>query len=288
MEQIDWYTLQQEARARAGLPPGRDASSWYGVTPSSPEQRRAYLEQVLLGFHFSMPAFDQSIAKRDEVTEAKEDYLMECDSSCRTESDNHLEDDAECGETRVRSRCSDRDPGEGSKKVDDDTKACAICLEEYLQGDAVCRSYNRRCKHLFHRKCVIDWLMSDDTCPCCRQKYLEYSGTTERLNTVSSSSDYQEQVTRQDNETVADANVVASVGQVGTAVSATPTTDVPAGRSNAAARLPSPVVASLRRKIGLPASLFRRSPRRASVGAVELAEGDPISGSVGQPSTRSS
>jgi len=56
----------------------------------------------------------------------------------------------------------------------DDAHACAICLEEYQKGDRISRSFNRRCKHIFHHGCILDWLMTDQTCPCCRQNFLEF------------------------------------------------------------------------------------------------------------------
>lgn len=54
------------------------------------------------------------------------------------------------------------------------TVACAICLDEYEPGDRICRSFNRRCNHVFHHACILDWLMHDDTCPCCRQGFLTW------------------------------------------------------------------------------------------------------------------
>jgi hypothetical protein len=271
VEQLDWYSAQQEARARAGLPPGRGAASWFGVTPSSPEQRRAYLEQVLVEHIYTA---DQS----DPETERDGSFLDECA--------NAPKDDPEYGDINSPSVRSDPDQAEDDKKVDDDTKACAICLEEYVDGDAVCRSYNSRCKHFFHRKCIIDWLLSDETCPCCRQKYLEFSDSSTVVPSSSAiDDDDQEQVTRQVDEALASADAAAT-GQADAAVAPTATADATAGRSSAI-RLPARV-ATLRRKIRL-STLFRGSSRLASVGAVELVERGPISTSTeGQPTASSS
>jgi Ring finger domain len=69
---------------------------------------------------------------------------------------------------------AETDPVGGEDAGGDNSKACAICLDEYSDGDDVCFSYNRRCQHVFHRSCIIDWLMSDDTCPCCRQNFVAF------------------------------------------------------------------------------------------------------------------
>lgn len=128
MEQIDWYTLQQEARARAGLPRGTGASSWFGAPTTDREQRRSFLEQALL----------------------RQKYSAETKAGTETA------------------------PVDEEEAGGDNSKACAICLDEYAEGDDVCASFNRRCKHVFHRSCIIDWLMSDDTCPCCRQNFIAF------------------------------------------------------------------------------------------------------------------
>jgi hypothetical protein len=96
--------------------------------------------------------------------------------------------------------------------------------------------------------------------------------------------DDQEQVTRQVDEALANADAAAT-GRVDAAVAPTETSDATAGRASAI-RLPARV-ATLR-KIRL-STLFRRSSRLASVGAVELVERGPISTiSEGQPSASSS
>lgn len=77
-----------------------------------------------------------------------------------------------------------------------ESTACAICLDEYEPGSRISQSFNRRCKHRFHHECILDWLMNDDTCPCCRQNFLEFcddgggeSGETESSNNDEGGSD---------------------------------------------------------------------------------------------------
>lgn len=51
--------------------------------------------------------------------------------------------------------------------------SCSICLGEFTLGEEICSSINEKCTHIFHKECIISWLMSHDECPMCRQKYIE-------------------------------------------------------------------------------------------------------------------
>jgi hypothetical protein len=45
------------------------------------------------------------------------------------------------------------------------TEECSICLCEIPAGESV---YQVACGHLFHRKCLEDWLNTNANCPACR------------------------------------------------------------------------------------------------------------------------
>ncbi|KAK4340713.1 hypothetical protein RND71_039214 [Anisodus tanguticus] len=47
------------------------------------------------------------------------------------------------------------------------TAECAICLVEYVEGDEIRILPN--CGHRFHLQCVDTWLVSNSSCPSCRQ-----------------------------------------------------------------------------------------------------------------------
>eukprot|EP00815_Leptocylindrus_aporus_P008048 CAMPEP_0116051432 /NCGR_PEP_ID=MMETSP0322-20121206/977_1 /TAXON_ID=163516 /ORGANISM="Leptocylindrus danicus var. apora, Strain B651" /LENGTH=401 /DNA_ID=CAMNT_0003534181 /DNA_START=399 /DNA_END=1604 /DNA_ORIENTATION=+ len=49
---------------------------------------------------------------------------------------------------------------------------CPICLVDYIDGDEICRSKNTACSHIFHRRCITEWLLLNDECPCCRAPYI--------------------------------------------------------------------------------------------------------------------
>eukprot|EP00543_Licmophora_paradoxa_P015163 CAMPEP_0202477796 /NCGR_PEP_ID=MMETSP1360-20130828/94125_1 /ASSEMBLY_ACC=CAM_ASM_000848 /TAXON_ID=515479 /ORGANISM="Licmophora paradoxa, Strain CCMP2313" /LENGTH=353 /DNA_ID=CAMNT_0049105049 /DNA_START=530 /DNA_END=1591 /DNA_ORIENTATION=+ len=64
--------------------------------------------------------------------------------------------------------------------TDDDTSnACSICLGEYQEGDKICWSHNQYCRHVFHRECILEWLLRHDECPCCRHNFLSLDSDDE-------------------------------------------------------------------------------------------------------------
>jgi hypothetical protein len=55
---------------------------------------------------------------------------------------------------------------------DNGHECCAICLSDYQDGDVIGWSHNKNCKHIFHRECISEWLLTHEECPCCRHYYL--------------------------------------------------------------------------------------------------------------------
>ena len=49
--------------------------------------------------------------------------------------------------------------------VDESNRECCICFEEHTIGEKVCRL---PCAHIFHVKCIHQWLTKHCTCPICR------------------------------------------------------------------------------------------------------------------------
>jgi len=58
---------------------------------------------------------------------------------------------------------------------------CPICLCDFEVGDEICYSRNKPCKHVFHKDCMVDWLMKSDECPCCRRIFLRNVENTDSI-----------------------------------------------------------------------------------------------------------
>jgi hypothetical protein len=56
---------------------------------------------------------------------------------------------------------------------EEEIAGCAICLSHFKPQELVCESSSSSCQHVFHKDCMVDWLMKDhDTCPMCREAYV--------------------------------------------------------------------------------------------------------------------
>ncbi|KAL8140405.1 hypothetical protein V2J09_006426 [Rumex salicifolius] len=55
--------------------------------------------------------------------------------------------------------------GNGKESSDDDSKRCAVCLEDFKAGDEVMVT---PCEHMFHGECIVPWMKSHGQCPVCR------------------------------------------------------------------------------------------------------------------------
>lgn len=57
------------------------------------------------------------------------------------------------------------DADDDSKRHDESSSTCGICMEDYAEDDEL---LVMPCKHLFHKKCIRGWLPISKTCPFCR------------------------------------------------------------------------------------------------------------------------
>ena len=49
---------------------------------------------------------------------------------------------------------------------------CPICLVDYEEKDTLMWSQSDKCRHMFHKRCIVEWLLRNRHCPLCRHNYL--------------------------------------------------------------------------------------------------------------------
>lgn len=114
----------------------------------------------------------------NEVVITKENF---CSNDVHL-SNNRLADetvtDIENGENQIKIRrvfenCTES----ATKKYETELQvpsSCAICLDNFKSGEAIVASVSPNCPDVFHKECILKWLVAKDDvlCPCCRQVFV--------------------------------------------------------------------------------------------------------------------
>ncbi|XP_030451080.1 putative RING-H2 finger protein ATL71 [Syzygium oleosum] len=66
----------------------------------------------------------------------------------------------------VRPKLAEDRKGDSGSGSDSTRSSCSICLRNYKDSDVL--RLLPECHHVFHRKCVDQWLQMHPTCPVCR------------------------------------------------------------------------------------------------------------------------
>jgi hypothetical protein len=114
----------------------------------------------------------------DEKPTTKKDRTVSEDESHSTDTDLSFDEEEGHGivvlsKTATTSANEKTESTEESRKV---SNLCAICLEEYQEGDVIVWSANKNCQHAFHSDCLASYLVRLKTgethrCPYCRQDF---------------------------------------------------------------------------------------------------------------------
>lgn len=75
---------------------------------------------------------------------------------------NHDSNDCAVGYHQVAREIDEEAQQQGSGG----SSICTICLDEYRDGD---RLIELRCGHVYHRSCLVDWLLRKNRCPLCSE-----------------------------------------------------------------------------------------------------------------------
>lgn len=75
------------------------------------------------------------------------------------------------------------------KKYNLKQETCCICLDNYHQKcenhkECSKKCYQLYCNHIFHKKCIVDWLDTNMKCPLCNISIMtKYNKTFDELQT---------------------------------------------------------------------------------------------------------
>ena len=71
--------------------------------------------------------------------------------------------------------CKTFDDSHDNDNLDDAMPQCLICFETFVDGDAVTTHCTNK---IYHRRCIMKWLLKHNKCPYCRRPFFQRLTTT--------------------------------------------------------------------------------------------------------------
>jgi len=94
--------------------------------------------------------------------------------NCNTYSEsfvNNSQNETKEGSSKVEQNFSSYFKRLSDDENDEPNFECTICLEPYINGEEI--SAAESCSHIFHKDCILEWLLKSDLCPCCRTQMID-------------------------------------------------------------------------------------------------------------------
>lgn len=154
--------LNRRHRRRPSLHSMDDSIELYEYIPRRTESRK----ETILAKLYTVTVLEDS----SDILTSSTSSMSKLDSSSKTEEATggtgavHTKnEDKQCKESFLNSFIRPSHDAE-----------CSICLEQYQRGDVICASKKKECNHLFHKKCLMEWMMiNNDRCPLCRVDFMK-------------------------------------------------------------------------------------------------------------------
>lgn len=81
--------------------------------------------------------------------------------------------DTEEGDEEMASSPANATPSDDSSEEEAaNERECPICFDTFEVGDVASWSADPACKHVFHHRCIKEWLINHKGCPYCRETFL--------------------------------------------------------------------------------------------------------------------
>jgi hypothetical protein len=142
------------------------------------EDRKEYIENLLVSksiitIHTEEVASDKGIDKDDGVSPSSiVDHASNDEPTENNEADVQKSIKVLLGDEKDMSKTSDA-------VIPDH---CPICLVEYQEKDLLVWSQSEKCVHMFHKQCIVEWLLRNRGCPLCRHDYLSLNDDEEEAD----------------------------------------------------------------------------------------------------------
>jgi len=86
---------------------------------------------------------------------------------------NNMRDETKEGKSKVEQNFSSYFKRISDDEINEEGFECLICLESLEYGQEISTSETENCSHVFHKDCVLEWLLKSDVCPCCRTQMVD-------------------------------------------------------------------------------------------------------------------
>ena len=128
----------------------------FGITDDTREEEETLIQRFIVRLFFLLSGAYSDAYKEVELSEKERYRRMDIVTKSVYTRKLRMKN-ALCSETAPLRRSPSR---------------CSICLEDYTEEDVICWSPNAKCDHIFHKCCIIEWLLENDQCPLCRCQYM--------------------------------------------------------------------------------------------------------------------
>jgi len=108
--------------------------------------------------------------------------MLNCDTYSESFVNNSQNETKE-GSSKVEQNFSSYFKRISDDENDETNFECSICLDPYINGEEI--SASESCSHIFHKDCVLEWLLKSDLCPCCRTQMIDPIKIKHLIETIS-------------------------------------------------------------------------------------------------------
>lgn len=161
-----------------------DAMNDQDLIPYLSKMRRVYLEEMITSKEFHGGDIETGITTTTTTTSA-----LQCNDMMT--SYESISNDVTPVTTPINEYCDTKTSNmnnsvhsSSNKSITSTIPQCMICYESLHNGDDV----TSHCNTIYHRSCIIEWLLRNDNCPYCRSPFIPFTMKKTATTTTSTTS----------------------------------------------------------------------------------------------------